>query len=171
MKQLFFIGLILLSFSSFAQKSFSIRAGAAYSGIKDVTIDLPDGLGYYVGVGFKDQITPHLWMTPDIYFLNQRTTGDIDLSVRSINALIGLTIYPAQKGFYFIFGPEVGHSVGYALDGEKVEADQDVRFSYVGGAGYDIIEKVSIESRFVGNVDHQQNGYKYNIQLGIKYTF
>jgi hypothetical protein len=163
--------MIILPLGLSAQKSFYGRAAGAYSTIKNDDISVTEGLGYIVGVGFTDIVTPHLTFTSELYYFNQHSKiNDFDLSVKSIHLLIGTRISPA-KAFHFLTAIQPGQTIGIRIDGETTTLDKHLQLNVVGGIGYDIGEKLTLDTRFVTPVHNRQEGYDYNIQLGINYRF
>jgi hypothetical protein len=105
----------------------------------------------------------------DLYFLDQ-INSDFDVSVKSINMAMGITLYPTGKGLYFTVGPEIGHTIGISIDGEKdTTIEKEFRFNYVAGIGYNFANKFGIQGRYVGTVFNQQQGYDFNVQVGATY--
>jgi len=152
-----------------AQKSLSIKAGTAYSDIKNIDPDFGKSLGYYAGLLYQDKINEVLTVMGDLHFLNQRlTVEDQTLAVYSINFTMGVNLYIPNTGFHFIIGPEIGNDLGFRFEGEKIDSEKLFRFSYVGGLGYSF-DRIGIQARYVGAIDHQQSFFDYNIQLGLTY--
>jgi len=155
--------------ASIAQKSLSIKLGTAYSDIKDVQPDFGKSLGYYAGLLYQDKVTDILTVMGDLHFLNQHITADDQtLAAYSINFTMGVNLYVPNTGFHFIIGPEIGNDLGFRLEGDKVDREKLFRLSYVGGIGYSF-DRIGIQARYVGNIDHQQGPFDYNIQFGLMY--
>jgi len=168
MKHLICIIILTSSLTCSAQKFGLIKAGTAYSTYKGSDANFGNSLGYYMGVGFQDKFHDMLGLNVDIYYLNQITkVSDIKTATHSINATIGVNIYPSKGDFYFLVGPEVGHSIGYKVDGEKLDVDNDIRFGYVVGAGLPIGERLQAQAKYVGAINDEGSGYDYNIQIGL----
>lgn len=171
MKTLIILPLIVITFAVSAQKSVTLELGPGYSHIENANLGLADGIGYFIGIGIRDKINPVLGVDWRLNFLNQRTTvSDITLSTRSINALFAVNLFAGNSGIYFILGPEVGHTLGFKAEGEKVKAGKDIRFSAVGGLGYQVNDRAAVFSRYHHAIDGQGSGYKYNVQLGFNYV-
>lgn len=172
MKNLLLIPLMLMTFAVAAQKSVNLQLGPGYSHIEKGDIALGDGIGYFFGVGVHDKITRVLGIDWGLNFLNQRTSvSDVTISTRSLNAAFAVNIFAGNSGLYFILGPEFGHTIGFKADGETVDADNDIRFSAVGGIGYQVNDRAAVFSRYHHAIDGQGSGYLYNVQVGFNFAF
>lgn len=171
MKTTTLIGLFLvaISLNVSAQKTLSIQVGPSYSHYKHSQVSFGNSIGYFGGVNFQDKFSRVLGVDATLYFLNQRNTiSDITVSVRSINAIFAVNLYPGSSGLYFILGPELGHSIGYKVEGEELGVDNDLRFSAVAGIGYQV-DNAALFARYHHAIDHQGSGYDYNVQVGFNF--
>jgi outer membrane protein W len=159
---------LLLSLPSIAQKFTFLRGGVSYSNVKDADLKITDGIGFFAGVGLKDNVNKNLAVMLDVTYSNQRTKVDeYSYTAQSIDGFFGVNIFLNEKGPYLIVGPQFGHSVKIKSESTKVE--NDIRFNYVAGLGCNVIERVAIEGRFVGAIDNKQSGYNYAVQVGLNF--
>jgi hypothetical protein len=172
MKRLFTVAILLaISVISYGQKTYGLRAGANASYVRHADVDLGKSIGYYAGVTFQDKVTDVLCVMADLYFLDQKN-NDVDLSIKSINMALGVKLYPANEGFHFILGPEIGQTIGISVDGKKdTETEKEIRTNFFVGVGYDLAKGFGVQARYVGTVFDQQQGYNFNLQAGLTYRF
>lgn len=158
---------VLISLASFAQnQTMTMKVGSSYSYIENVDVDFSDALGYFLAVGVQDKFTDIIGFSGEINFINQRTI--YSLSIQSFNIIPSLDLYINER-VYLTAGIESGLVTTVRSDGERKESNKELRFSYVGGASFRLNDRLDIQGRYLGAIDNQQMGFKFNLQLGISY--
>lgn len=170
MKILLALTVVLASVSAFGQKTLAVRAGATYSYIRHIDSDFDGSVGLIAGVQYEDRINEVLSVMTDAYYLDQQySVFGSGASVRNIDFTFGVKVYVPNTGLHAILAPEFGHMFGTYVNGDKVERSWDpFRFSYVTGAGYSF-GKFGVDARYVGELNNQQSGFDFNIQVGLSY--
>lgn len=170
MRTLLALTVVLCSVSAFGQKSLAVRAGTTYSYIRHIDSDFGGSIGYIAGLQFNDRINEVLTVMSDAYYLDQQySVYGSGASVRSIDVTFGVNVFLPNTGLHAVIAPEIGHMFGTYVSGDKVSRTQDTfRFSYVTGIGYST-GKFGIDARYVGQLNNQQSGFDFNVQIGLSY--
>lgn len=160
--------LLLISACIHAQDLITqIKAGPAYNYIKQSENDHIERLGYYAGFDVEQKITQVLWVTGDLYFLNQSNRfEEISMAVNSVNLGFGFNVYPVRN-FNLMTGVDVGFILNSKIEGEDVPDTIRNRWGYVFGAAYKISESFKLHARYVTTINTQW--FSSTTQLGIAY--
>jgi len=156
--------------SAFCQSdTFGVKAGASYSRINDLDTDFAETVGYYAGLYTTKKVTGRLESYAEINFLNQiLRIEDFVTSIKSTNGMFAFNLYGTDR-FYLTGGFEIGFVMSAKFDGEKIEGYDKGRLGGVGGLGFKVDEKVSIDLRYISTISQQL--FDRNFQMSIKYNF
>jgi hypothetical protein len=190
MKKLFFIPLIVLSMSVFAQKfQFGLKAGVNVSNFTGTTFDNVDNkalVGFHGGALLSLLLGDHFAIQPEALFSTQgakfkSATENANYKISYLNVPVMAKIrFPG--GFYIEAGPQVGFKLKENFPGTtSQDFANNLDFSVDGGLGFHGKSGLGIGARYVvgvskvGNTDNanfNNTNFKNGVaQLFLFYTF
>lgn len=166
MKNLLFVGLLLLSASAFTQSTFGVKAGTVYSYASEISFG--NSFGYYGGFTYEEVFKDELGgLTAEVLYLNQITRySGVGFSHQSVNVVFGPNFYFVKDfPLNLLVAVQSGHDTVFKVDGDKVDVDKKIRTSAIAGLNY-AFNKIQIQYRYAYEIRGSSS-----FQLGINYRF